>query len=119
MHDADLNDSQDEVHYLEIQGSELEAEVFAVQPRGVKIGRTAPAEIVLPHKSVSREHCMVGVANDELIVTDLNSTNGTFIDGIAIEDAYVHGGEQIRIGASVLAVERRVEALDDLGAHSS
>ena len=48
---------------------------------GLKIGRTAPADAVIAHPSVSREHCIVGLANDELLVTDLNSTNGTYIDG--------------------------------------
>jgi pSer/pThr/pTyr-binding forkhead associated (FHA) protein len=55
----------------------------------VKIGRVPPADVVLPHKSVSREHCIIGLANDELFVTDLNSTNGTFIDGERIRRATV------------------------------
>ena len=50
-------------------------------PAGAKIGRSAPADIVVPHQSVSREHCVLGIANDELVVSDLNSTNGTYVDG--------------------------------------
>jgi pSer/pThr/pTyr-binding forkhead associated (FHA) protein len=56
---------------------------------GLKIGRVPPADIVLSDPSVSRDHCIVGLANDELLVSDLNSTNGTFIDGVRIGRAAV------------------------------
>jgi pSer/pThr/pTyr-binding forkhead associated (FHA) protein len=54
---------------------------------------------VLPHKSVSREHCIVGLANDELLVTDLNSTNGTYIDEVRINRATILPvGSVLRLG---------------------
>ena len=70
-----------EIHCLEVQDGELAEELIVISAPSARIGRTAPAEIVLAHKSVSREHCVVGLANDELFATDLNSTNGTFVDG--------------------------------------
>ena len=73
-----------EVHCLAAEGGELPDEPIVVDNSGMKLGRTAPADIIVPHKSVSREHCLLGLANDELFVTDLNSTNGTFIDGARI-----------------------------------
>jgi len=74
-------DAYADVHCLETQSMELGERTFIIGSSSVKLGRAAPADIVLPHKSVSREHCVIGLANDELFVTDLNSTNGTFIDG--------------------------------------
>ena len=76
--------SSGEVHFLEMEPGQLIGDPVAIDSSSMKIGRSAPAEIVLPHKSVSREHCVVGLANDELFVTDLNSTNGTYIDGVRI-----------------------------------
>ena len=70
-----------EVHCLEVEEGDFPEHIIIVQSSGAKIGRTAPADIVLAHKSISREHCIIGLANDELLVTDLNSTNGTYIDG--------------------------------------
>jgi pSer/pThr/pTyr-binding forkhead associated (FHA) protein len=65
----------------------------------VKIGRTAPADVVLPDRSVSREHCVIGLANDELLVTDLNSTNGTYIDDVRITRATIlPSGSVLRVG---------------------
>jgi pSer/pThr/pTyr-binding forkhead associated (FHA) protein len=70
-----------------------------IDPSGAKIGRTAPAAIVIPHKSVSREHCIVGLANDELLVTDLNSTNGTYVDEERISRATILPvGSILRLG---------------------
>ena len=88
-----------EVHCLEVQDPELAGEPFVIDSSSVKIGRTAPADIVLSHKSISREHCIVGLANDELLVTDLNSTNGSYIDDVRISRATVLPvGSVLRIG---------------------
>lgn len=58
-----------------------------------------PADIVIAHGSISREHCIVGMANDELLVTDLNSTNGTFIDDVRISRATILPvGSVLRVG---------------------
>jgi hypothetical protein len=102
-----------DVHCLEIQGDELPKEHFMIDPAGAKIGRTAPAAIVIPHKSISREHCIVGLANDELLVTDLNSTNGTFVDDVRITRATIlPAGSVLKLGQVSLkhSVHSRAEA---------
>jgi hypothetical protein len=72
--------------------------LYAVGPSGLKIGRTAPADIVVSEPSVSRAHCLVEFAADKLRVMDLNSTNGTYID-----DKRIGRSEILAIG-SVLRV---------------
>lgn len=47
----------------------------------IVIGRTSKCTIQVPHEGMSRQHCQIEVVNGELFVTDLNSTNGVFIDG--------------------------------------
>jgi hypothetical protein len=83
-----------EVHCLEIKDGEVPDELIVVGSSGVKIGRAPPADVVLSHRSISREHCIVGLANDELLVTDLNSTNGTYID-----DARIHRATILPVGS--------------------
>jgi hypothetical protein len=88
-----------EVHCLEIEQGELPQQLIVIASSSVKIGRTAPADVVLSHRSVSREHCVVGLANDELFVTDLNSTNGTYIDDSRIDRATILPvGSVLRLG---------------------
>ena len=92
-------EAQADLHCLEIEDEEFAQEPVVVGSAGVKIGRVPPADVVLPHSSVSREHCIIGLANDELFVTDLNSTNGTYIDGERIRRATVLPvGSVVRVG---------------------
>lgn len=78
-----------ELHCLAMEPGDLIGDPVAINSSSMRVGRCAPADVILPHKSVSREHCVVGLANDELFVTDLNSTNGTYIDGTRISRATI------------------------------
>jgi hypothetical protein len=92
-------DAHSEIHCLEIVDAAFAREPIVIGASGLKIGRSAPAEIVIPDKSVSRAHCIVGLANDELLVTDLNSTNGTYVDEVRISRATVLPvGSTLRLG---------------------
>ena len=72
----------DRLHCLELATGDDDIEKrHVVSPLGLKIGRTAPADIVLADSEASRSHCLVALKDDEFYVSDLNSTNGTFIDG--------------------------------------
>ena len=96
---AASSDDNEEVHALRVSDGLDSDEVFVIGPTGLKIGRTPPADAVIAHPSVSRQHCMIGLANDELLVTDLSSTNGTFIDDERIERAAVLPvGSTLRVG---------------------
>jgi hypothetical protein len=88
-----------EVHCLEIEDGELSNELIVIESSSVRIGRAAPADVVLSHRSVSREHCVIGLANDELFVSDLNSTNGTYIDDERVSRAAILPvGSVVRLG---------------------
>lgn len=100
-----------ELHCLEIEPGELIGDPVVVASSSMKFGRSAPADVVLPHKSVSREHCVVGLANDELFVTDLNSTNGTFIDGVRVTRATILPiGSVLQVGQVSLKHAIRTDA---------
>lgn len=103
-----------EVHCLEIEGDELHEDPIIIDSSGVKIGRVAPADVVLSHKSISREHCIIGLANDELLVTDLNSTNGTYVDDVRISRATILPvGSVLRLGE--ISLRHAVHSGEDEG----
>ncbi|GAA4723852.1 TIR domain-containing protein [Sphingomonas lutea] len=83
------DDQPTEIHCLEVEEGEFAGELYTVAGTGAQIGRSAPADIVVPDGSVSRQHCVLGIANDELLVSDLNSTNGTYVDGERVTRATV------------------------------
>lgn len=55
----------------------------------IRIGRGRDNDIVLKDKAVSKNHCLVRAHQDELAVTDLDSRNGTFVDGASINEARI------------------------------
>jgi hypothetical protein len=89
----------DKVHcLLRLDGEEQETR-FVITPAGLKVGRTAPADIIVSGSGVSRAHCMVEMAADQVRVTDLNSTNGTYIDNKRIDrTVMLPVGSVLRIG---------------------
>lgn len=113
-----------EVHCLEVESSELAEDLIVIDSSSLKIGRRAPADIVLSHRSISREHCVVGLASDELLVTDLNSTNGTYIDDERIARATILPvGSVLRLGQislrhAILAPEDALRRGNGQGLHS-
>jgi serine phosphatase RsbU (regulator of sigma subunit) len=81
---------------------------FVIGPAGASIGRTVPAEIVLPDAEVSRTHCRLVIRGEDLVIVDLGSTNGTFVDGIRItQPTKVAPGSVIRVGRQSLRHEWR------------
>lgn len=53
----------------------------------------------------SRRHARVEVHGASVTVTDLNSTNGTFVNGVRIQSQPISPGDQVRIGATTFRVE--------------
>jgi transcriptional regulator with GAF, ATPase, and Fis domain len=77
------------------------------QPARVLVGQGPACGFRLRDPSVSRRHLAVDVAEKLLRVTDLGSKNGTTVEGVRIVDAYLRGGERVRIGGTTLQVHRR------------
>ena len=67
------------------------------------IGRAPSNHIVIDHPTVSAQHAMLLRVDASYRLKDLNSTNGTQINGVPVTDAEVKDGDKIRFG-SVVAV---------------
>jgi transcriptional regulator with GAF, ATPase, and Fis domain len=79
----------------------------AAAPSRVLVGTGPACDLRLTDRQVSRRHVALELVGRRLRVTDLGSTNGTFVDGLAVAEAYLVGGEHIRMGSTLLSVERR------------
>jgi hypothetical protein len=73
----------------------------------VVIGRTPECDVVLGDTNVSRRHAQVALDDGAVVVTDLGSTNGTFLNGRRVTRATVRPGDELTIGTSRLRVEVR------------
>ncbi len=66
------------------------------------IGREAPADLVIPVNAVSRVHAEVCRERGNYVVRDLNSTNGTLVDGRLVREARLESGQELRVGDAIL-----------------
>jgi pSer/pThr/pTyr-binding forkhead associated (FHA) protein len=57
---------------------------FQVNKNSCVFGRSSQCDVVIPHEAMSRKHCLLEVKNGEFFVTDLDSSNGIFIEGTKI-----------------------------------
>lgn len=77
-----------------------EAQVFRLLPGNARtVGRATGADFIVDAALVSRVHCRVtALPSGELEVTDLESTNGTFVNGKRVEQARLAPGDRIQLG---------------------
>ncbi|RYZ61340.1 MAG: FHA domain-containing protein, partial [Proteobacteria bacterium] len=89
------------------------------EPAPVILGSGPACTVRLADTSVSRRHCSVELVADGLRVRDLESTNGTFLNGVRIESAYAPHGASLRFGQTevfVTLVSGQAEALPAVSA---
>ena len=72
-------------------------EEFKITKSVTNIGRGAEADIQIDDTSVSRLHCSIVLGSDVLI-RDLDSTNGTVVDGVRTGESLLRDGSIIKIG---------------------
>ena len=74
------------------------------------LGRDKTSDLVVDNSDVSRRHCLLDIQARGVFILDLDSTNGTFVNGILVRDGYVNPGDRIELGPCIFTVNR--EAID-------
>ena len=70
------------------------------------IGRNPEAHLCLPDdRFFSRNHCLLEMNPPHSFLRDLNSTNGTFVNGQRVKDASLKNGDRVQCGETILVVE--------------
>ncbi len=73
----------------------------------VIVGRDVAAGICIDESSISRRHAELVETNEGWMITDLGSTNGTYLNGVAVSSAVLRPGDGIRLGGYELSFEVR------------
>jgi DNA-binding winged helix-turn-helix (wHTH) protein len=81
---------------------------FALAPGDNVIGRDPRCDVWLDHSGVSRRHAQIHVAKaaERPMLTDLDSTNGTFVNGRRVQTAQLQAGDTLAVGRCELVVSR-------------
>jgi len=87
-----------------IQGSASRPYVD-LSPGGLLIGRDLSCGLVLYDPQVSGQHARLKWAAGAWVIHDLNSTNGTYVNGMRVTSQPVRPGDQVQIGQTVLVFQ--------------
>ncbi len=90
-------DEAQRIYLMAIAGSNVGV-VHKVAGTRAVLGRAASAQIRVEDDGISREHAEIVIENGHVIVRDLSSTNGTFVNGARTASREVRDGDQVSVG---------------------
>jgi hypothetical protein len=70
------------------------------------VGRDGTCDVYVESNQVSRRHCLLQVTERGMLVKDLESTNGTFVNGMPMTDGYINEGDRLGLGTYVMTLYR-------------
>ena len=80
--------------------------------RRVVLGRSKTADVRIPDRNMSRHHCAIWHGSSGYMLEDLESTNGTHLNGTRIKNAVLKDGDKLRTGDTEIEFRAR-ERFDD------
>ncbi|MEG6615241.1 DUF3662 and FHA domain-containing protein [Peptococcaceae bacterium 1198_IL3148] len=86
---------------LTVEAGRDAGKFFILNSQQIDIGRRELNDIVLKDPSVSRIHAQIEVKDDTYVLTDLNSTNGTYVNDVRISQKVLKSGDTIVFGTTV------------------
>jgi two-component system, NtrC family, response regulator HydG len=106
---VDPSDGARELELVVTEGPDAGARCFlsSSHPSPRLLGQSATCDFRLTDRSISRRHASVDASTWPVRVRDLGSTNGTFVNGVAIVEAHLAGGETLRLGSTTMVAEPR------------
>lgn len=86
---------------LALSGARL-GRVYTIEEQPLAIGRTPDCGVHLPEEGVSRRHAQLEWRGSEVWVVDLQSTNGTFVNGERVSERQLRDGDRVQVGRATL-----------------
>jgi DNA-binding CsgD family transcriptional regulator len=87
------------------------------------VGRSRRCQLVVKDTTVSRQHAQITVCKSQITITDLDSVNGTWVDGVRVHSAVLREGLMVKFGAVLFVVvnpdQPFEEVSSDVATHST
>lgn len=83
---------------LVVTEGEDKGKKFKLDKPSTKIGKKEGNDFALTDKTVSRNHLEIEYTSDSFLLRDMNSTNGTYVNGTKVKEAYLAPGDIIKLG---------------------
>jgi pSer/pThr/pTyr-binding forkhead associated (FHA) protein len=69
------------------------------------LGRRQDCDLQIPLMGISRQHCQLSVQGDKILVKDMGSSNGTFVNGKRVEQQELAAGDKLQVGLVLFTVQ--------------
>lgn len=86
-------------HRLLVNPGTPQAWEIQLKPGVNRIGRSEDNDFVINHQSISTHHCEVTVTDAGVLLKDLGSTNGTFVERVPVTEFRIQHGQHVQFGA--------------------
>ncbi len=83
---------------LIITHGDLPSQTVELQQEYTHLGRTEDNELPIAEPSISSRHCVFILSGADVVVRDLNSSNGTYVNGEPVSEAILRPGDNIQVG---------------------
>lgn len=100
---SEKNSQQNEQWQLVATGDWLAGQVFTMKPHNI-LGRDPSCDIIIPGTHLSRRHAELAIHGRSLLVRDLGSANGTYVNERRIEQAELKPGDRVRFDVLTFTV---------------
>jgi len=90
---------------LSVKTDGLNAKLIELKLGANRVGRHPDNEFTIDHFTISSVHCEMVLRDDGVILRDLESTNGTFVNGEKVREVRLAVGQTVRLGDVELLVE--------------
>lgn len=89
---------------LRLQTNTIVSELPIEINTSVTIGRSGQCTHKVPDELMSSSHCKISLRSSKLQITDLESKNGTYLNGLRIEKGEIFLGDEIKIGGTKVTI---------------
>jgi|YelNatPaOPRAMG01_1025707.scaffolds.fasta_scaffold120178_2 diguanylate cyclase (GGDEF)-like protein len=96
-------DNKNRNAYFIVISGKIAGKMFKIDQSEMLIGRSDEADIQIEDEGVSRKHAkIIRMADGQIMLTDLGSTNGTYFNGVRITEHILKDGDKIQIGSTTI-----------------
>ena len=90
---------------FKLQSTTSDKSIDLTRSRSVTVGRAVTSDLPIYDPTVSRQHAELTIADDGVKVTDLGSSNGTFVNGTQVTESVALDGDIVTFGRVAFKVE--------------
>jgi len=87
------------IHRILVNPGTQQAWEIALRPGVNSIGSSEDSDFIISHPSISSKHCEVLVSDAGVLLKNLDSKNGTFVNGAVVRELWLQSGQHIQLGA--------------------